>query len=120
MIELAALAASIVSSFLVPLVKDGAKTLRDRLATKAEESTADTLVNSAETLWTHVKGAAKPGDEQSVVGIFEKNPDLVMKALEQIVHDQLERDPAFRQQANKLLEAEVVPVRPVGGSWAKP
>jgi hypothetical protein len=109
MIELAALATSIVSSFLVPLAKEGAKALRDRLAKKAGEASADKLVGTAETLWGRVKGSAAPGPEQSVLSTFEQNPELLKEALEKIVLDRLEKDEAFRTEATKLLEADAAP-----------
>jgi hypothetical protein len=106
MIEIAALAASIVTSFLIPLVKDTATGLREKLAKTAGDSTADGLVKTAETLWDKVKGSANTEDEQALLGTFERQPDLLKEAVEKIVRSQLENDPKFREEATNLLEAD--------------
>ena len=106
MIELAALATSVVSSFLVPLVKEGANALRDRLAKKAGEASADRLAGTAQTLWDRVKGSAKPGTERDVLQTFERDPDLLKETVEKIVLAQLTSDETFRAEATALLEQQ--------------
>lgn len=106
MIEVAVLAASLVSSFLVPLVKRGAEKLTEELATKTGEATAQGLVGTAQKLWQRVKGKTQETDQADVVALFERKPELMQEPLKGVVVDLLERDPDFRQEVSQLLEAD--------------
>jgi hypothetical protein len=106
MIEVAALATSLVSSFLVPLLKRGAEKLRDELADKTGDATAQGLVATAQKLWHRVKGKTEGTDEAEVVELFERKPELMQEPLKAVVVDLLNTDAAFRDEVSQLLEAE--------------
>jgi hypothetical protein len=109
MIEIAVMASSLVSSFLVPLLKNGGESLRETLTKRTTESVADKLVQTAGRLWARVKGTPRPPDAQQIVDMFERQPELMREAVEKIVREQLEHDEAFRQDVDALLEAEDQP-----------
>lgn len=109
MIEIGAMAASLVGSFLLPLVRDGAKELGEQLRKRTTESAADGLVSMAKRLWDRVRGASQSSDDKDIVDMFERRPEVMREALEKVVRQQLERDEGFRQEAEQLLEAEAQP-----------
>jgi hypothetical protein len=105
MIEIAVLAASVVSSFIVPLVKQGGEKLAAELAEQTSESTAKGLVATARKLWDKVRGKSEGSDAQ-IVDLFEKDPDKMSAALEAVVKGLLEKDPAFHKELSDLVEAD--------------
>lgn len=103
MIEIGMLAASVVSSFLVPLVKDGAEQLRAKLMEKGSESAATGLVDTARGLWDKIRGKSEGTDAQ-IVDLFEKDPDKMSSALESVVKSLLESDPDLHREVSAMVE----------------
>jgi hypothetical protein len=66
-IEFAALAASVVSSFLLPYVKEGAQNLARVVAKKASETAATHVVGTAEKLWVRVSSLFSTEAEKATV-----------------------------------------------------
>jgi hypothetical protein len=104
MIEIAALAVSVVNSFLVPLLKSGAEGLTEELQKQTTETAAKGLVATAQRLWQRVRGKTDGTDDNKVVELFQERPDMMKEALQGVVRQLLENDPAFRQEASTLLE----------------
>jgi hypothetical protein len=105
MIEIGVLAAYVVSSFLVPLVKEGAGQLTSKLTEKTSESTANGLVGTARKLWDRVRGKSE-GVDADIVSQFERNPDKMSSHLEAVVKGLLEEDPEFHKEVSRLVESE--------------
>ncbi|MEO6704151.1 MAG: hypothetical protein ABI140_15800 [Jatrophihabitantaceae bacterium] len=106
------MATSLVSSFLVPFVKEGAEKLREKLAGSASDAVADKLTEAAGTLWNRVKSSPRSDKDQRVLSVFEEDPDLVREAMERIVREQLEVDESFRAEVAAVLEAQAQPGTP--------
>jgi len=106
MIETAALATSVVTSFLVPLVKKGAEKLTEELSQSAGSAAADGIVGVARTLWERIRGKTQGTADEPVVELFEKQPDRLSGPLESVVTELLDTDPDFRDEVTKLLETE--------------
>ncbi len=109
MIELATMATSLVSSFLIPLLKKGAESLGTELGERTTQSVADGLVGTAQRLWDRVKGSLQSRDDQDIAAIFERQPKVMQEALEKLVLRKLEQDEGFRREVAQLLEAEAEP-----------
>jgi hypothetical protein len=109
MLSIAIMATSLVTSFLVPLLKKSADGLGTELQQRTTKSAADGLVKVAQRLWARVKGEARTSDDQQIVSMFEKQPELMQEALQKIVQRQLEQDEGFRKDVAALLESEAEP-----------
>lgn len=109
MIEIAVLASSLVSSFLLPLLKDGVETLRSKLSERAGEEAADKLVDTAGRVWDQIRSAPRTPETQDVVSMFERSPELMREAMEKVVSAELENNDALRREVSSLLEAEAAP-----------
>src|SRR6266508_856934 len=103
------MATSLVSSFLIPLLKKGAESLGTELGERTTQSVADGLVGTAQRLWDRVKGTLQSRDDQDIVAIFERQPEVMQEALEKLVLRKLEQDEGFRREVAQLLEAEAEP-----------
>ena len=106
MIEIAALATSVVSSFLVPLIKNGAEGLLDEVRTRATDAAAGGLVETAKRLWARLRGETAETDDSEVVELFERKPDLMRGPLEEVLRSLMERNPDFHREVSELLEAK--------------
>jgi hypothetical protein len=109
MLEIAAMATSLVVSFLVPLMKKGPEGLNTGLREMTTAVAADGLVKTAQRLWARVKSTARAANDQEIVAMFERQPDVMQEALVKVVQRQLEQDGDFRKEVATLLEAEAVP-----------
>lgn len=114
MLEIAAMATSLVVSFLVPLVRKGPDGLGGGLREMTTAVAADGLVKTAQRLWARVKGTPRSPNDQEIVAMFERQPDVMQEALVKVVQRQLEEDEGFRTDVATLLEAEAAPGVP---SW---
>jgi len=108
MIEIAALATSLVSSFLVPLVQKGVEGLTAELRGRTTEAAASSLVETAQKLWNRLRGEAKDGEEADVVDLFKRNPEMMKGAMEEVVRAMIARNPDLHKDASSLLETESV------------
>lgn len=106
MIEVGALAAYVVGSFLVPLVKKGVEHLTEELSDKAGTATADGLVGAAKTLWARIRGKTQGTDDQPVITLFEQQPEKLASTVTDVVKRLLSDDPEFRKQAADLVECK--------------
>jgi hypothetical protein len=105
-IEIAALATSLVTSLLVPLMKSGVEGLMDDLRTKTTEAAATGIVGAADRLWKRVLGKTENTEDEEVLGMFERRPEMMQQAMETVVKRLLQEDPAFHKEASELLEAD--------------
>ena len=106
MIETAALATSVVTSFLVPRLKKGADKLTEELSDSVGSAAADGMVGVAKKLWERIRGKTQGTPDEKVVDLFEEQPDRRGAPLESVVKELLDSDPAFREEVTKLLEAQ--------------
>ena len=104
MLELAALAGSLVASFLVPLVRDGAEKLTEELTQRTSAAAADGLVGVTKRLWDRVRGKAAETGDGDVIDVFEAKPEIMQKAVEDLVLKMLNDDPSFRAEVSGLME----------------
>ncbi|MGD9703414.1 MAG: hypothetical protein AB7Q42_13950 [Acidimicrobiia bacterium] len=100
MLDLAALATALVTSFLVPLFKRSA----DGVASDLQQRAGDAIAERASGLWQRVKQRFAGTPKAGVIDTFEADPDLVREAVERVVKELLESDEAFREQAAAFMK----------------
>lgn len=105
MIEVGMLAASVVSSFLVPLLKQGSDKLATKLAERTSEGAAHGLVATAQHLWDKVRGKSE-GTDAGIVSLFEQDPDKMSSALEAVIKELMEKDSEFHKEISALVESD--------------
>jgi hypothetical protein len=107
MLELAALAATVVGKFLVPLFTKGSDKLTDELAEKGGGAVANGLVGTAKSLWAKIKDRFDGDEERSVVTLFETRPEAQASTLEELLRERLATDDELRTALSELVEKQV-------------
>src|SRR3989442_3558962 len=93
------LAATVVGSFLLPFLKEGANRLGQALSGEADASTADQLVETADTLWGRIKATFSGPEDKKALDLFEQYPEDLQRRVESMLQERLETD---RQLASEL------------------
>jgi hypothetical protein len=106
-LDLAVLAGTIVSSFLLPYVKLGAKKIAETVTEKVSGKAADQVAGVTETLWERVKSVFKADNEEHVITDFKEVPDAAKPLLISKLEKKLEKDPALAQELSDLVNKPV-------------
>jgi hypothetical protein len=104
MLEIAAIAGSVVMRFLVPFLTKGAAGFSDELQKQTSKVAADKVVEASSGLWDRIKGAFTSHDDAQALDLFQKNPQQWKQGIEQMLVSQMERDEKFREDLNALLQ----------------
>lgn len=97
------LATTIVGSFLVPLLKRGARELAETLSRESDSATADQLVRTSGTLWERVRSLFDGADERKALELFERFPEDLERRVEAMLGERLEADEALRSELERLV-----------------
>ena len=106
-IDLMALAATAVTSFLVPYVKIGAEKIVEAFSSRMGEQTADKLSDLTGKLWSTVTGAFQSPKEQTTLELFKENPDEMQEMLIKKLHEKLSQDATLAQSLSELINKPV-------------
>jgi hypothetical protein len=100
-----ALAATVVTKFLLPYVKDGIDAIATKVAKGAGDAVGDEAVSVTKKVWGRVKAlfAAHPGQEE-VIRNFEDDPDATAVYLTKLLTGLLEADPEAKEELSRLVE----------------
>jgi hypothetical protein len=107
MIEIALLATTVVSKFLVPLFKKGQDGFEDDLAGTAGRAGAEGLVATAEAIWHKITERFSRDDEKHAVSLFPGSPDDMEKMMTNFLQKRLGEDAGFREQIEQLVDTKV-------------
>jgi len=107
MIEIALLATTVVSKFLVPLFTKGKDEFTDDLAKTGGKAAADGLVKTAQELWRRITGRFSKDNEKSAATLFETDPEDMQKVMTKVLQQRLEDDADFRKQIQDLVDTPV-------------
>lgn len=102
-ISASALAATIVSSFLLPYVKRGATAFAEALADKTAGAAAEHASGVAGRIWARVRQAFSGGEAQTLT-LFEQHPDQMREVLVAELERKLAEDQELRGELSKLVQ----------------
>ena len=127
MLELAALAATAVGQFLVPLLTKGADKLTDEVADSTSTAVANGVVAAAKNLWARIRKKFDTGEDKavtdedkSVVKLFAANPEAMKAMMELVLKEQLAVMRTSRKTFVNLSSPrrQALTIAPTGRSWA--
>lgn len=101
-IDIARLATTVVTSFLMPYVKDGARKLAEAVTEKASKAAAEQVTEVARRIWERVKGVFSSPKEQNTLELFWDDPETFREAVERILREKL-KDNTLAQELNDLV-----------------
>jgi hypothetical protein len=106
MIDIAALAATTVGSFLVPYLKRGAQGIADAVGKRFSEAAADETATVAATLWKRVTEIFHSDEDKTVVELFEKDPDGLSRSLTERLEAKLRQDEGLAREIAQLVGSD--------------
>jgi hypothetical protein len=105
-IDLAILATTVVTSFLVPWVKMASEEFSKKFAEKTGEAAADKAKGLAGKAWERVKGVFSQPAEQATLKSFEATPDAVKAIVETMLQEKLKADASLVKDLNEIVETK--------------
>lgn len=105
-IDIAVLASTVVSSFLVPVAKKGLSKLREEIAEKADDAVSD----GVETVWNKVKSLFTSERERGRWADLEESPEAAAPMVTATLEQKLKDDPEAVRELDEIVN------RPVPGS----
>lgn len=113
-VETAALAATVVSSFLVPYVKIGAEKLAETIGQNVGEQIGTHISNTAQKIWELVKSAFSSDEDKAILTQFTKRPDAAKQLIEDILKEKLEHNATLAQEMAALTTSNASDGKSVG------
>ena len=101
------IAATIVTSLLMPYLKMGADKMAETLTGEGGKAIGDYTVDLAKKAWDKIKGAFTSEEEQNDLEMFEKHPESAARAsvVQETLEEKLAKDPDLKAELEKLLQA---------------
>ena len=112
MIDIAALASSVVSSFLIPYIKKGAEKIAEELTDKVAKESAEHASGLAKTLWERTKAVFVSDTEKATLDMFKDDPEAASPMLKILLEKKFKQDAKFKEELSGLIDAP----SPVGSS----
>lgn len=100
------LASTVVSSILLPYIKDGAEKMAKKITEKMGDSAAQHSVQLAGKVWAKVKSVFASDDEKGALAQFEKKPDLAKNLVEGYLIEKLEKDGDLLKEFEALVKEQ--------------
>jgi hypothetical protein len=97
------LAAAVVGTFLVPFLKEGARSLADAVSRESGTAAAGHAVDVAERLWQRVRSLFTGSDERQALEAFERFPEDLQKRVETMLRQRLEADTQLLSELTGLV-----------------
>jgi hypothetical protein len=104
-LEIAVLATSIVTSFLMPLVKQGAEKISEAVSAKFSAAAGEHVSKVAKNIWEKVKDAFNSDTEKATLTQFEKYPEESKPLVEKMLEEKLKADPKLATDLDKLAQS---------------
>jgi hypothetical protein len=103
-IDLAALATTVVTSFLIPYVKAGLEKIATAVTEKVSEPVAEYAKELTGNVWNLVTSAFRSPKEQTTMELFQENPDEMQEMLIKKLQEKLDQDPNLAQTLANLID----------------
>jgi hypothetical protein len=113
MIDVAALAGTVVGQFLFPYAKAGLKHIAKGVTEGYGKAVGEKLAESSQRVWDTVKGLFSSNDEVITLGLFEKQPDVYREPVKAILTSKLKENEAAARELSNIINA---PVNTSGGT----
>lgn len=105
-IEIVALAATVVSNFLLPYLKLGAAKIGEKVTEEASSAAAEHVTTTSSALWNRLRSAFTDQKEQTALDLFEDDPEGLAATIERILVEKLRSDERLTADLSELVEAE--------------
>ncbi len=102
-IEIAALATSVVSSFLLPYAKAGLTKISESVSEAIGPEAAEYASDVTSKVWDHVKGAFSSPKEEAALDLFKENPEDMQPVLAKKLREKMEQDSNLAQTLSDLI-----------------
>jgi hypothetical protein len=106
MLDIAALATTVVSSILFPYIKDGAAKFAETVTGKAGQGMGEYAADLAGKVWDKVKSVFSSDDDKVVLKQFEKKPEAASALVEETLKEKLAEDTALAEELHKLVNSK--------------
>ena len=108
-IDIAVLATTLITSFVVPYLKLGVEKIAEELTGKVSEAAAEQATGLTKKVWNRVKAAFSSEGEQFTLLQLKDNPEAAKPLVESILKKKLEEDTSLAQELQSLIQT------PLGG-----
>ena len=106
MLDVAALAATVVSTVLLPYIKDGAAKFAETITEKTGKGMGEYAADMAGKVWNKVKSAFSSPGEEVLVEQFEKRPEAASELIKATLEEKLKQDEALAREIDKLVNTK--------------
>lgn len=104
-IDIAAIATTVVTSFLIPYIKKGSEKIAEEVTNKVSKGAAEHTVSLAQKVWDKVKSLFSSDREKNTLQYFEEDPDAYEGSVKKILQQKLEQDSNAAQELESLINA---------------
>lgn len=111
--DVAVLAGTIVSSFMLPYAKKGIEELGNELSKKFGNSAASQVSGLTQKLWNKVKSVFSADDDKAALSQFEKRPDASKVLIQAILEEKLQQNSSLAEELNELIKTPTTDGRSV-------
>lgn len=102
-IDIAILASTLVSSFLLPYVKMGAEEIFKSASQKLGEGAAARAKEITENVWQRVKSVFSSEEDETILSQFKKRPDAAQSLMQDVLKEKLAQNSALAEELDKLI-----------------
>lgn len=102
-LDLVALAGTVVTSFLLPYIKDGAKKVAETLTEKGSQAAVTYVTEVAQKVWDRVTSAFSSDTDKATLAQLEEYPEAAQPLVEAVLKKKLEQDDQLAQELDQLV-----------------
>lgn len=106
-LDIAVLATTVVGSFLLPYLKQGAEEIAKSVTEKVSKEAAGHVTGVTQKLWEKVKSIFSSNEDKVTLSNFEKYPDETKALFELMLKKKLEANPSLATELDKLVNDKV-------------
>ncbi len=104
-IEVAALATTVVTSFLLPYVKLGVEKISEGVAGKLGDAAAQHAAGLAQKIWDRVTGVFGSEKDKMALELFRDDPEDLQARMVKVLRQKLEEDPALARELAEWINS---------------
>ena len=105
MLDIAVLATTAVTSFLVPYFQKGMEQVAAEVTQNVSETAAEHATDVTAKIWSWVKSAFSSDQDEAILAEFKEDPEAAAPLVQSKLKKKLEQDPQLAQELQKLINA---------------